>query len=94
MIHTRLCALLGIEHPILNAPMGGTATAALAAAVSAAGGFGMIGGSSSGGADWLRTQIRAVRAHTTHPFGVGFIEKTLSETQELSPWEEKGERRK
>jgi nitronate monooxygenase len=73
MIHTRLCDLLNIEHPILNAPMGGTATAALAAAVSAAGGFGMIGGTSPGGADWLRAQIRAVRAHTARPFGVGFI---------------------
>jgi nitronate monooxygenase len=33
----------------------------------------MIGGTSSGGADWLRVQIRAVRAHTARPFGVGFI---------------------
>jgi len=73
MIHTRLCELLAIEHPILNAPMGGTATAELAAAVSAAGGFGMIGGTSGGGPDWLRTQIRAVRARTPRPFGVGFI---------------------
>jgi nitronate monooxygenase len=73
MIHTRLCDLLAIEHPILNAPMGGTATADLAAAVSAAGGFGMIGGTSPGGADWLRAQIRAARARTARPFGVGFI---------------------
>lgn len=73
MIHTPLCDLLGISHPILNAPMGGTATAALAAAVSNAGGFGMIGGTSGGGPDWLRTQIRAVRAKTDRPFGVGFI---------------------
>lgn len=73
MIHTRLCDLLGIDNPILNAPMGGTATATLAAAVSRAGGFGMIGGTSSGGPDWLRTQIRDVRAKTDRPFGVGFI---------------------
>jgi nitronate monooxygenase len=33
----------------------------------------MIGGTSRGGADWLRTQIRAVRARTGRPFGVGFI---------------------
>lgn len=45
MLHTRICDLLGIEHPIINAPMAGTATAALAAAVSAAGGFSLIGGS-------------------------------------------------
>lgn len=72
MLHTRICDLLGIEHPILNAPMAGTATADLAAAVSAAGGFGLIGGS-GGDADWLRAQIRAVRARTDRPFGVGFI---------------------
>ncbi|MEW6322137.1 MAG: nitronate monooxygenase [Acidobacteriota bacterium] len=73
MIHTPLCALLGIDHPILNAPMAGTAGAALAAAVSGAGAFGMIGGTSRGGADWLREQIRGARARTDRPFGVGFI---------------------
>jgi len=52
--------------------MAGTAGGALAAAVSAAGGFGLIGGS-GGGPDWLRTEIRAVRARTDRPFGVGFI---------------------
>jgi len=72
MIHTPLCALLGIVHPIINAPMTGTATADLAAAVSDAGGFGLIGGS-GGDADWLRAQIRATRERTDRPFGVGFI---------------------
>lgn len=73
MLATPLCALLGIDHPVLNAPMSGTATAELAAAVSMAGGFGMLGGNSRGGPDWLRSQIRAVRAKTDRPFGVGFI---------------------
>lgn len=73
MIHTHLCDILGIDHPLLNAPMSGTATATLAAAVSNAGGFGMIGGTSRGGPDWLRAQIRAARAKTARPFGVGFI---------------------
>ena len=73
MLSTSLCALLGIDHPVLNAPMAGTATANLAAAVSIAGGFGMLGGTSRGGPDWLRAQIRAVRAKTHRPFGVGFI---------------------
>jgi len=72
MLHTRICDLLGIEHPILNAPMAGTANAALAAAVSEAGGLGIIGGSSGDG-EWLRGQIRAVRERTNKPFGVGFI---------------------
>lgn len=77
-LHTRVCDLLQIEHPIINAPMAGTAAAELAAAVSAAGGFGLIGGSTSGGADWLRTQIRAVRERTDRPFGVGFISSAPS----------------
>lgn len=73
MLFTPLCDILGIDYPLLNAPMAGTATAELAAAVSLAGGFGMIGGTSRGGPDWLRAQIRAVRAKTSRPFGVGFI---------------------
>jgi nitronate monooxygenase len=82
MITTPLCQLLGIEHPILNASMAGTATGELAAAVSNAGGFGMIGGTSSGGADWLREQIAAARARTRRPFGVGFI-SSFPDTPEL-----------
>ncbi|MFN8470034.1 MAG: nitronate monooxygenase [Caldilineaceae bacterium] len=73
MLYTRLCAVLNIEHPILNAPMSGTATGTLAAAVSNAGGFGMIGGTTGRGPDWLRTQIESARAKTGRPFGVGFI---------------------
>ena len=38
-----LCDLLGIEHPIIQAPMAGSDTAALAAAVANAGGLGSIG---------------------------------------------------
>ena len=73
MIHTRICDLFGIEHPVVNAPMAGSATAELAAAVSGAGGLGLIGGTSPGGADWVRQQIRALRERTDRPFGVGFI---------------------
>ncbi|MDP9313340.1 MAG: nitronate monooxygenase [Chloroflexota bacterium] len=72
MLHTRICDLLAIEHPIISAPMTGRATAELVAAVSAAGGFGLIGGS-TGGPEWLREQIRMVRERTDRPFGVGFI---------------------
>lgn len=72
VLHTRLCGLLGIDHPVISAPMSGPAKAALAAAISAAGGLGLIGGS-SGDPAWLRDQIRAVRARTARPFGVGFI---------------------
>jgi nitronate monooxygenase len=82
MITTPLCHLLGIEHPVFNAPMSPTATGELAAAVSNAGGFGMIGGSSPEGAPWLREQIAATRARTRRPFGVGFISSFL-DTPEL-----------
>ncbi len=73
MIHTRICDLFGIDHPIISAPMAGAATAELAAAVSEAGGLGLIGGTMGNNPDWLRAQIRAVRNLTQKPFGVGFI---------------------
>jgi nitronate monooxygenase len=73
MIHTRICDLFGIDHPIINAPMAGVATAELAAAVSEAGGLGLIGGTFGNNPDWLREQIRLVRSRTQKPFGVGFI---------------------
>ncbi|MDQ3549543.1 MAG: nitronate monooxygenase [Chloroflexota bacterium] len=72
MLHTRLCDVLAIDHPIISAPMAGSAGAALAAAVSAAGGLGMIGASMQSPA-WLREQIELVRQQTDRPFGVGFI---------------------
>src|SRR3954452_21622278 len=83
MITTPLCALLGIDHPILNASMAGTATGELAAAVSDAGGFGMIGGTNPAGASWLREQIRIARSLTSRPFGVGFI-SSFPNTAELA----------
>src|SRR3989440_9207514 len=74
MLSTRICDLLGVDHPILGAPMsGGIAAADLAAAISEAGGFGLLGGMTIGGTDWLREQIRRVRERSKKPFGVGFI---------------------
>jgi nitronate monooxygenase len=77
MLHTRLCDILGIEHPIVSAPMAGFAAADLVAAVSAAGGFGLIGATIPAWEDnrpaWLRDQIRAVRERTDRPFGVGVV---------------------
>jgi NAD(P)H-dependent flavin oxidoreductase YrpB (nitropropane dioxygenase family) len=73
MLHTRLCDLLGIEVPIIVAPMGPNITGVeLAAAVSNAGGMGII----SFGAyppPLLREQIRRLRELTDRPFGVNFI---------------------
>ncbi len=72
MIHTALCDLLGIEHPIIQGGMAWIATAELAAAVSEAGGLGIIGSGSAPGA-WVRDQIRQVRARTAKPFGVNIL---------------------
>jgi nitronate monooxygenase len=75
MLRTRLTELLGITHPIVSAPMAGSAYAELVAAVSAAGGFGLIGASHAAfrpdRPTWLRHQIRQVRTQTDTPFGVG-----------------------
>lgn len=86
MLRTPICDLLGIDIPILSAPMGGVvAGGRLAAAVSAAGGLGLIGASTPLGNDWLRAQVELVRSLTDKPFGVGFIShlptvNALSET--------------
>jgi nitronate monooxygenase len=70
---TPLCRRLGIELPIVQAPMaGGWTTPALVAAVCNAGGLGMLAGARIS-ADALRTQVDAVRALTARPFGVNFL---------------------
>lgn len=64
---------LGVEHPILQAPMaGGVTTPALVAAVSEAGGLGSLGGGYLA-PDALRAAIRGVRALTARPFGVNLF---------------------
>jgi nitronate monooxygenase len=72
-LHTPLCDLFGIELPILKAPMaGGTDTVDLVAAVSDAGGLGILGALMLSPDD-LRAAIRAIRARTERPFGVNLI---------------------
>jgi nitronate monooxygenase len=66
---TVLCERLGIELPIIQAPMGGAVGPALAAAVSNAGGLGMLAPWRSN-VDLVRRQIRETRALTSRPFGV------------------------
>lgn len=72
MIRTRLTTLLGIEHPIIQGGMAWTATAELAAAVSNAGGLGVIGAGHMP-TDLLREQIRNAKAATDRPFGVNLM---------------------
>jgi len=66
---TALCERLGIELPIVQAPMGGAAGPALAAAVSNAGGLGMLP-LWRADAETFRRQISETRALTERPFGV------------------------
>src|SRR6202011_4487496 len=80
-ITTPLTSLLGITHPILSAPMDVMAGARLAAAVSAAGGFGILGGG-YGDRAWLE-QETAKLAGTSVPFGIGFITWSLAKRPEL-----------
>ncbi|OBH01900.1 MULTISPECIES: nitronate monooxygenase family protein [unclassified Mycobacterium] len=76
---TRLTEFLGIEHPILLAPMAGVSGGRLAAAVTSAGGLGLIGGG-YGDKDWLEGEFD--RAAPTR-VGCGFITWSLARTPEL-----------
>lgn len=71
-LRTPVCDLLGIELPILQAGMAGATTPELVAAVSNAGGLGIIGARGMT-ADQLRNDIRRVRELTNRPFGVNHI---------------------
>ncbi|HVT42474.1 MAG TPA: nitronate monooxygenase [Acidimicrobiales bacterium] len=71
-MRTRLTELLGIEHPVMLAGMGGVSYAALASAVSAAGGFGCLGASTMGN-EKMVSEMAAVRAATDKPFGVDLL---------------------
>ena len=71
-LYTPLCDLLGIRYPILCAPMGWITGPELTAAVSNAGGLGIMGAGAFA-PEALRARIRQVRALTDKPFGVNLI---------------------
>ncbi len=71
-LHTPLCDLLGIEYPIILAGMGGAAGPTLAAAVSNAGGLGVVGATGYT-PDELREMIRKLRSLTDKPFGIDLL---------------------
>jgi enoyl-[acyl-carrier protein] reductase II len=71
-LHTKLCDLLGIEHPIMLAGMGGVSYAELAAAVSNAGGYGVLG-MAGRTPDFIREEMRKVKRLTDKPFGVDLL---------------------
>ena len=72
MIKTELCELLNIRYPIFQGGMAWIADASLAAAVSNAGGLGIIAAMNAN-ADWLREEIHKVRTMTDKPFGVNIM---------------------
>ncbi len=80
MIATALTRLFGIQHPVVLGPMGAVAGGALAAAVSNAGGLGLVGGG-YGDAGWVAREIALAKAQTDRPWGVGFI--TWSASREV-----------
>ena len=72
MLKTDICDLFGIEYPIIQGGMAHLATAELAAAVSNAGGLGIIGGGAPE-PEWIREQIRLTKQKTDKPFGANIV---------------------
>jgi len=81
LIATPATRLLGIRHPVLLAPMDLVADARLTAAVSAAGGLGILGGG-DGDEEWLRRELDLLQ-HSGARFGVGFITWSLAKNPKL-----------
>lgn len=69
---TKITELLGIEYPVIQGGMAWVAEANLAAAVSNAGGLGLIAAAAAP-AEWVRAQIKRVREMTDKPFGVNIM---------------------
>jgi nitronate monooxygenase len=85
MAPNQLVRLLGVTHPILLAPMDTISGGRLVAAVSHAGGFGILGGG-YGERAWLERELRCLSelfASRPAPFGVGFITWSLAKRPEL-----------
>ena len=83
-IRTALTEALGLEYPIALAPMASVSGGRLAAAVSNAGGLGLVGGG-YGNHAWLRDELSVVKAETARPWGVGLITWTTTpETVQLA----------
>src|SRR4029077_8023426 len=76
MLKTRLCELLGLDVPIILAPMGTCTSAELAAAVSNEGGLGGIGTLFRSIAA-IKRDIDMVRSLTSQPFAINHIPQTL-----------------
>ncbi|HPF18802.1 MAG: nitronate monooxygenase [Bacillota bacterium] len=72
MLRSEISTLLGIRYPVFQGGMAWIANAKLAAAVSEAGGLGIISAMNTD-SEWLRAEIRKTRALTDKPFGVNIM---------------------
>ena len=72
MINTKICSLLNIKYPIFQGGMAQISDAGLAAAVSEAGGLGVIA-AGNGTAETLQKEIKRIRKLTNKPFGVNVM---------------------
>ncbi|MEP7133193.1 MAG: nitronate monooxygenase [Acidobacteriota bacterium] len=72
MIRTRATELFGIDHPVFLGGMGAATGADLVAAVSAAGGLGIVG-CAGRSREWILEAARAIRAKTERPFGMNLL---------------------
>ncbi|MDT5045527.1 MAG: nitronate monooxygenase, partial [Mycobacterium sp.] len=83
-LKTRLTEFFDIEHPILSAPMALISGGRLAAAVTSAGGLGLIGGG-YGDSDWLRREFGLAEGRLAggRKVGCGFITWSLARKPDL-----------
>src|SRR3984885_15299866 len=77
-LQTRVADLLGVDYPLIQAPMGFIARAQLASAVSNAGGFGIIE-TSSGRLGEVRDEMAAMRERTEPPWGVNIAQMFVAD---------------
>jgi NAD(P)H-dependent flavin oxidoreductase YrpB (nitropropane dioxygenase family) len=89
MLHTPICELLGIRHPVVLGGMGSATTPQLVAAVSEAGGLGILSASHQS-PDRQRAEVEEIRSLTDAPFGLNHLlfqvdEERLAATIECSP---------
>ncbi|MCH8296751.1 MAG: nitronate monooxygenase [Chloroflexi bacterium] len=85
MLKTRITELLGIDRPIISAPMIKSSGGRLAAAVSLAGGlgtFGCVGAAKNTDPEYIREQIGYIRSQTDKPFGAGFLTQHIAAAPE------------
>lgn len=79
-----LCTLLKIEHPIIQAPMAGSTTPELVAAVSNAGGLGMLGAANLSPTQ-IAQAVAAIRSLTDRPFGVNLFAGGRENVRDVDP---------